>query len=65
MTTVMRPLSLLPGAESYIPKEQILYTGFNQDSGCFTLGTSHGFRIFNTIPFKDTFFRGIQIITTI
>ena len=32
--------------------------GFNQDQGCFTLGTSRGFRIFNTYPFKDTFHRG-------
>lgn len=34
--------------------------GFNQDQGCFTVGTSHGFRIFNTHPFKDTFHRGIN-----
>jgi hypothetical protein len=41
-----------------LPKEQILYVGFNQDYGCFTCGTSNGFRIFNTFPFKDTFHRG-------
>ena len=39
-------------------KEEILFVGFNQDQGCFTVGTSHGFRIFNTYPFKDTFNRG-------
>lgn len=40
--------------------------GFNQDAGCFTCGTSGGFRIFNTFPFKDTFHRefdgGIGIV---
>ena len=45
-------------AEPSTPKEQILYAGFNQDQGCFTLGTSKGFRIFNTYPYKDTFHRG-------
>jgi hypothetical protein len=39
-------------------QEQILFVGFNQDQGCFTLGTSKGFRIFNSHPFKDTFHRG-------
>lgn len=45
-------------SSSQPPSEQILFVGFNQDQGCFTLGTSKGFRIFNTHPFKDTFHRG-------
>jgi hypothetical protein len=26
------------------------------------VGTSHGFRVFNTFPFKDIFFRGKQLL---
>lgn len=40
-------------------KEQINFVGFNQDGGCFAIGTSGSFRIYNTLPFKDTFHRGI------
>ena len=45
-------------AQSKLPSEKILSVGFNQDQGCFTVGTSLDFRVLNTFPFKDTFFRG-------
>jgi hypothetical protein len=49
---------MVPGSSSQVPQEKILFVGFNQDQGCFTVGTNNGFRIFNTFPFKDTFHRG-------
>jgi WD repeat-containing protein 45 len=47
-------------------KDELLYLGFNQNAGCFTVGTENGFKIFNTYPYKDTFGRdfdgGIGIV---
>ncbi|CAG9319613.1 unnamed protein product [Blepharisma stoltei] len=37
--------------------DELIYTGFNQDYSCFTLGTDSGFRIFNTYPLKYCFRR--------
>ncbi|GER31957.1 autophagy-related protein 18c [Striga asiatica] len=33
---------------------------WNQDHGCFAAGTSHGFRIYNCEPFKETFRRDLK-----
>lgn len=60
MSSLVQPHALVQGALTHLPKEQILYVNFNQDQGCFTVGTSHGFRVFNTFPFKDIFFRGMH-----
>ena len=34
-------------------EEEMIYASFNQDASCFAVGTEKGFKIFNTIPFKE------------
>mmetsp|Transcript_25864 Transcript_25864/g.30043 ORF Transcript_25864/g.30043 Transcript_25864/m.30043 type:complete len:747 (+) Transcript_25864:329-2569(+) len=37
--------------------DTLLCLNFNQDGGCLAVGTAHGFRICNTLPFQETFRR--------
>ncbi|KAK6121127.1 hypothetical protein DH2020_045115 [Rehmannia glutinosa] len=42
------------------PPPSILHLSFNQDRGCFSVGTTHGFIIFQINPFRETFRRGFS-----
>lgn len=39
---------------------ELLSVSWNQDYGCFAAGTSHGFRIYNSVPFRETFRRDLK-----
>lgn len=39
---------------------ELISVSWNQDYGCFAAGTSHGFRIYNCDPFKETFRRDLK-----
>lgn len=39
---------------------KILVANFNQDGACFAVGTEHGFKIFNSSPFRDNFERNLD-----
>lgn len=57
------PLSLEPSPKlDFDDNDQtkLLSLSWNQDYGCFAAGTSHGFRIYNSQPFKDTFRRDLN-----
>ena len=38
--------------------ETILCISYNQDQGCFAVGTESGFSIYNSDPFQEAFSRG-------
>lgn len=39
------------------PSPTLLHLSFNQDHGCFSAGTDHGFQIYNCDPFREIFRR--------
>lgn len=41
-------------------ESELLSVSWNQDYGCFAAGTTHGFRIYNCEPFKETFRRDLK-----
>ncbi|XP_042420527.1 autophagy-related protein 18c-like isoform X1 [Zingiber officinale] len=41
-------------------ENELLSVSWNQDYGCFAVGTSNGFRIFNCDSFKETFRRDLR-----
>jgi len=42
--------------------EGILYISFNQDQTCLVVGTENGFKLFDIIPFKLRYQRGMTYI---
>ncbi|KAK9292299.1 hypothetical protein L1049_020263 [Liquidambar formosana] len=41
----------------------LLHLSFNQDYGCFAVGTDHGFRIYNCDPYREIFRRDFDTAT--
>ncbi|KAJ9187747.1 hypothetical protein P3X46_003169 [Hevea brasiliensis] len=54
------PASSSPDSNSPPVPVSLLHLSFNQDFGCFSTGTDHGFRIYNCDPFREIFRRDFE-----
>ncbi|PKI70495.1 hypothetical protein CRG98_009000 [Punica granatum] len=55
-----RPIYVHPSSPPAVPEPapELLHLSFNQDYGCFAVGTDRGFWIYNRDPFREIFRQG-------